>query len=205
MTSRKDIFSKYFASDIFNQNPNYGITPSKPRLRLNRSSLENTKEEVFNIGKERRINRNNDQNKENEPILCQSAERRKKNLDKIYGSDIFNIRKASSIERRRGKQKTKNTANRSTCFEEMKNNDEFKKDLNNYTKLHRGEKKPYNPGLYIETVLPQERYFDNYYENHCEGVLPGTYLKSEGNIDENKLNYIKKKMNLHRDESISKK
>ena len=153
MTSRKDIFSKYFASDIFNQNPNYGITPSKPRLRLNRSSLENTKEEVFNIGKERRINRNNDQNKENEPILCQSAERRKKNLAKIYGSDIFNIRKASSIERRRGKQKTKNTANRSTCFEEMKNNDEFKKDLNNYTKLHRGEKKPYNPGLYISKFL----------------------------------------------------
>ena len=202
MTSRKDIFSKYFASDIFNQNPNYGITPNKPRLRLNRSSLENTKEEVFNIGKERRINRNNDQKKENEPILCHSAERRKKNLAKIYGSDIFNTRKASSIERRRGKQKVKNTANRSTCFEEMKNNDEFKKDLKFYTKQHRGEKKPYNPGLYIETVLPQERYFDNYYENHCEGVLPGTYLKSEGNIDENKLNYIKKKMNLHRDERL---
>ena len=202
MTSRKDIFSKYFASDIFNQNPNYAMTPNKPKLRLNRSTLENTKEEVFNIGKEKRINRNNDQNKEKEPILSHSVEKRKKNLDRIYGSDIFNTKKASSIERRRGKQKTKNTVNRSTCFEEMKNNDEFAKDLKHYTKQHRGDKKTYNPGLNIDAISPQERYYDNYYENHCEGVLPGTYLKSEGNIDENKLNYIKKKMNLHRDERL---
>ena len=208
MASRKDILNKYFASDIFNQNPNpnYGMaTPDRPKLHLNRSTLENTKEEVFNIGKEKRIIRNkNRKNEEKEPILSHSVEKRRKNLTRIYGSDIFNTRKANSIERRRGKQKLENARNKSTCFEEMKNNDEYSKDLKFYTKEHRGEKKTYNPGLYIETVTPQERYYDNYYENHCEGVLPEThtYLKSEGNIDENKLKYIKKKLNLNRDEKL---
>ena len=44
--------------------------------------------------------------------------------------------------------------------------------------------------------------FENYYGNNCEGVLPGTYLNSEGNIDDIKLNYIKKKINLHEDEKV---
>ena len=205
MTSRKDIFSKYFASDIFNQNPNYGmVTPNKPKMRLNRSTLENTKEEVFNIGKEKRIIRNKNRKNEKEPITSHSVEKRRQNLTRIYGSDIFNTRKANSIERRRGKHRLESERNKSTCFEEMKNNDEYSKDLKFYTKEHRGEKKTYNPGLYIETVTPQERYYDNYFENHCEGVLPGThtYLKSEGNIDENKLNYIKKKLNLNKNEKL---
>ena len=65
MNSRKDIFNKYYASDIFNQDPNFGVTPTKPKPKLNRSSLETTKEEVFNIGKEKRINRNLNKNEEN--------------------------------------------------------------------------------------------------------------------------------------------
>ena len=204
MTSRKDIFSKYYASDIFNTNPNYCFSPTKPRLRLNRSTLENTKEDVFNIGKERRIERGNDRKKEKEkePILSHSAEKRKKNLARIYGSDIFNTRKATSLEKRKGKQQFEKKTNKSTCFEEMKNNDEYVRDLKYYDKQHRGEKKTYNPGLYIETVSPQERYYNSYYGHNCEGVLPGTYLKSEGNMDEYKLNYIKKKMHLNRDERL---
>lgn len=203
MTSRKDIFSKYYVSDIFNRNPEFYFSQNKPRLLLNRSTLENTKEDVFNIGKERRINRNNDQEKEKQPILSQSAEKRKKNLSRIYGSDIFNTKKSASIEKRKGKQQFKNiTTNRSTCFEGMKNNDEYIKELKYYTKKHHGEKKIYNPGLYIETVSPQERYYDSYYGHNCEGILPGSYLKSEGNIDEYKLNYIKKKMHLNKDERL---
>ena len=205
MNSRKDIFNKYYASDIFNQDPNFGVTPTKPKPKLNRSSLETTKEEVFNIGKEKRINRNlnkNEENNEKEKILNHSAEKRRKNLSKLYGSDIFNTRKAASIERRRGKQINKNSTNKSTCFESMKNNQEYAKDLKYYTKQHRGEKKEYNPDLYLDIISPQERYFENYYGNNCEGVLPGTYLNSEGNIDDIKLNYIKKKINLHKDEKV---
>ena len=208
MTSRKDIFNKYYDSDIFNTKPNYGgVTPiatsTRPRIRYNHSSLENTKEDVFNIGKEKRINRNINRNDEpNNERLNLSAQRRRKNLSKIYGSDIFNIKEETSKERKKGKQRIKNDNNKSTCFEEMKNNDEYIKNLKYYTKQHRAKKKPYNPDLYIHIVSPQERYFDSYYGNNCEGVLPGTYLHSEGNIDESKLKYIKKKLNLHKDERL---
>ena len=206
MTSRKDIFNKYYESDIFNTNPNYrGVTPiastTRPRIRYNHSSLDNTKEDVFNIGKEKRINRNVNRNEHNNERLNHSAEKRKKNLSKIYGSDIFNIKEENSKERKKGIQRI-NDNYKSTCFEEMKNNDEYVKNLKYYTKQHRGEKKPYNPDLYIHIVSPQERYFDSQYGNNCEGVLPGTYLHSEGNIDESKLKYIKKKINLHKDERL---
>ena len=208
MTSRKDIFSKYYVSDIFNIKPSYGgVTPiaasTRPRIRYNRSSLENTKEEVFNIGKEKRINRNINRNEPRNERLNHSAEKRRKNLTKIYGSDIFNRREDTSKERKKGKLRIKNDNNKSTCFEEMKNNDEYIKNLKFYTKQHKGEKKPYNADLYMHFISPQERYFNSYYGNNLEGILPGgTYLHSEGNIDESKLKYIKKKINLNKEERL---
>ena len=58
MASRKYILGKYRSSDIFNLIDDSTMGETKPKLRLNRSTLENTKEEVFNIGKEKRISRN---------------------------------------------------------------------------------------------------------------------------------------------------
>ena len=50
MATRQDVFNKYYASDIFNQNPQYVNAPAQnPKPRLNRSCLESTKEDVFNI------------------------------------------------------------------------------------------------------------------------------------------------------------
>ena len=52
MASRQDVFNKYYASDIFNQNPQYVNAPAQnPKPRLNRSCLESTKEEVFKYRK----------------------------------------------------------------------------------------------------------------------------------------------------------
>ena len=134
MASRKEYFGKYCASDIFNLIQKSPIDETKPKLRLNRSTLENTKEDLFNIGKEKRINRN-----ENKDIyFSSSAEKRKINYEKIYGSDIFNVR-AKSVERRNGRHHMPNLANKSTCFEEMKNNEEYIKEFKEYTKEKRGD------------------------------------------------------------------
>ena len=134
MASRKEYFGKYCSSDIFNliqKSPLYEI---KPKIRLNCSTLENTKEDLFNIRKEKRINRN-----ENKDIyFSSSAEKRKINYEKIYGSDIFNL-KAKSVERRNGRHHMPNIANKSTCFEEMKNNEEYIKEFKQYTKEKRGD------------------------------------------------------------------
>ena len=101
MASRKDMFNKYYASDIFNQNPDFERA-QKTKLKRNRSclDLESTKQDVFNITKEKRINRNkNLKRNESQKETCFSAERRKENYDKIYGSDIFNERKQNKNER----------------------------------------------------------------------------------------------------------
>ena len=158
MASRKEYFGKYCSSDIFNliqKSPLYEI---KPKIRLNRSTLENTKEDLFNIRKEKRINRN-----ENKDIyFSSSAEKRKINYEKIYGSDIFNL-KAKSVERRNGRHHMPNIANKSTCFEEMKNNEEYIKEFKQYTKEKRGDD-------------------DNKYN-----------IKTMENINKNELKYIKRR------------
>ena len=134
MASRKEYFGKYYSSDIFNLIQKSPIDETKPKLRLNRSTLENTKEDLFNIRKEKRINRN-----ENKDIyFSNSAEKRKINYEKIYGSDIFNLR-AKSVEKRNGRHHMPNIANKSTCFEEMKNNEEYIKEFKQYTKEKRGD------------------------------------------------------------------
>ena len=204
MTSRKDIFNKYYVSDIFNRNPVYGIQEVKPKVRLNRSTLDVTKEDVFNIGKEKRIQRDisRKRNLTVDKGLTQSAIKRKKDLEKIYGSDIFNARKTSSLERRRCKKKVENATQKSHLFNDSKNNEIYNTELKTYTKEHRGEKKEYDPDKYLETVTPQERYYRHIYENHNEGILPSTYLNSEGNIDESKLNYIKKKITQNKNDRL---
>jgi len=204
MASRQDVFNKYYASDIFNQNPQYVNAPAQnPKPRLNRSCLESTKEDVFNIGKERRIQRNfnNNEPRKVQPT-CASVEKRKQNYDKIYGSDIFNSRKASSIERRRGRQQIPNATNRSTCFDGMKNNDEYSNDLKYYTKQHRAEKKEYDPDKYVNKVTPQERYYNQYYENSGNIISPGNNRNDEINGEKNKLDYVQKRVNLEKNEKI---
>ena len=203
MTTKNDIFDKYYASDIFNQKPYSARTERNSRIRNHNSTLENTKEEIFNISKERRIHRNLKRKEpENESLLNRSMIQRKNNLDKIYGSDIFNSRKTRSVERRRGKLQIQNNTQKSTFFEEMKNNDEYIKDLKYYTNQHRGVIKKYNPDIYLQKETPQERYYKNYYENHVEGVLPGSYENAGGNMEKNKMNYVAKKINLQKNEKI---
>ena len=158
MASRKEYFGKYYSSDIFNLIQKSPIDETKPKLRLNRSTLENTKEDLFNIRKEKRINRN-----ENKDIYFNnSAEKRKINYEKIYGSDIFNLR-AKSVEKRYGRHHLPNIANKSTCFEEMKNNEEYIKEFKQYTKEKRGDD-------------------DNKYN-----------IKTMENINKNELKYIKRR------------
>ena len=194
MTSRKDIINKYYASDIFNQNPSFVKGDVTPRPRLNRSDYLSTKEDIFNIKRESRIRRDNDPDLK--PYMNRSVQKRRDNFDKMYASDIFFERNSRSTERRCRKKLIENNTNTSTFFERMKNNDEYVKDLKDYTEKHRG-KILVDPSIYIKTITPQERYYTNFYENQSRGLLPGTTRN-----DQDKINYIKRKIHLHRDERI---
>jgi hypothetical protein len=202
MSNRNDIYSKYYDSDIFNTNPTDNpIQVTKPKPKKNQETYESTKENVFNIGKERRIRRNINRNELDEnPVLSRSAAKRTKNYEKIYGSDIFNKGRPTSTERRRGVRQVPNTTQQSNYLKEMGDNDEYVKDLKYYTKQHRAEKKEYNPDLYIYKVTPQERYYKEHFDNHGSNVLPEEKIKRPSGIDEQRLNdYIYNKINLNND------
>ena len=160
MASRKEVLGKYFSSDIFNIVQKSSLEESKPKLHLNRSTLENTKEKIFNIQKEKRIGRN----KNKELYRNNSAVKRKINYEKMYGSDIFNL-KSKSVERRSGRHHMPFIDNRSTIFEEMKNNEEYVKNIKEYTEEKRS-------------------YFNN---------KKMTNITEEKNIDEKNLRYIKRR------------
>ena len=157
--ARAKNFAFNYQSDIFNTNQNYKkVEPqvTKQKNRIDHPTLENTKEEVFNIGKERRIRRNKPR-RENEDYqrnteVNRSAAKRKVNYDKIYGSDIFNQRVSSSAERRRGVKQIPNATNRTTLLNQIGNNEEYVNDLKYYTSQHRGEKKEYDPDIYISKI-----------------------------------------------------
>ena len=143
MYTKQDIFDKYYKSDLFNNSQSDSKSRrAKAVIRPNYPTLESTKEDLFNVGKEERIKRRNKYQNEPENItgLSLSVDRRKKNYDRIYGSDIFNQRSASE-ERRKGIKLIPNTTQKSNCFDEIKNNDEYIKDLQYYTETHRGKKK----------------------------------------------------------------
>ena len=172
MASRKYILGKYRSSDIFNLIDDFTMVETKPKLRLNRSTLENTKEEVFNIGKEKRISRN----VQKDLYRNHSAEKRKLNYDKIYGSDIFNL-KSKSVERRKERHHMPNITNRSTFFEEMKNNEEYVKNFKEYTREKRGY---FNENQKNKSV--EER---NIYDNNIR------YIKKRGfDVENEKDNHI---------------
>ena len=84
MTSRKEIYDKYFNSNIFNPNPIPADAASSVRMRVSQSTLANTKNDLFNTDK-------------NPPkqTLTKRGLVRQGTYSKIYGSDIFNARKGN--------------------------------------------------------------------------------------------------------------
>ena len=205
MSNRNEFYRKYYESDIFNANQNNEKAEPqviKQKNRIDHPSLANTKEEVFNIGKEKRIKRNKlkrEKEKEdfqnNTELNNKTALKRKNDYDKIYGSDIFNQRQSASTGRRRGVKQLPNITNRTTLATQIGDNEEYVDDLKYYTSQHRAEKKEYDPEEIVGKVTPQERYYREIYGNNINNNL-NTNDKNE----DKKLNeYIYNKLNLKKD------
>jgi hypothetical protein len=193
---KDEMYQKFYASDIFNTEPNYARDPvRKPKIRSNHPTLECTKEDVFNVGKEKRIRRGreNEENDNNNSMISRSAEKRRKNYDNIYGSDIFNHRKPRSVEKRKGVKQIPNITNKTTLMNQIGNNEEYIKDLKYYTSQHRTAKKEYNPNLYYNKVTPQERYYKHHFANHGLIADDDNYNTEAKKLDA----YIHNKVNLN--------
>ena len=187
MTSRKEIYEKYFNSNIFNTNSVMNESLPPARIRISQSSLSNTKNDIFNIG-----------NKLIKPSLTKKSINRLGVYSKLYGSDIFcqSLPNENEKKRKEGVRKIRNANNFSTCFEFMKNNEEYKKNLKDYSKTHRAEKKEYNPDKYMLKESAAERYYKEVYDPHGSAVLPERPFSAG---PENKQIYVEKKKFLKKE------
>ena len=197
MTSRKLIYEKYFNSNIFNTNPVSTETGPKVRMRVSQSTLDNTKNDIFNTEK-----------LPPKTILSKRGIKRQGIYSKIYGSDIFCRTQRIPKNKREGVKKIRNANNFSTCMESMKNIEEYSKNLKNYSKVHRAEKKEYNPDKYLPNESASERYYKEIYDPHGSAILPKTNLSTEPNSKElyaQKKKHLKKEITKYNDCGVDHK
>ena len=179
--SREQVLEKYFNSDIFNTAPIKVEKIPTVRVRQSQTSLANTKNDIFNTEKKA----------QNAESFVKKLVNRKLVYSKIYGSDIFN--QTNPTESKINKVRNRN--NFSTCFDNMKNNEEYKKNLQSYAKEKRAEKKSFKPDKYLNTETPAERYYKEMYNNNGK-IFPENNLKKDLI---NKEKYAEKKRNLKND------
>ena len=179
--SREQVLEKYFNSDIFNTAPIKVEKIPTVRVRQSQASLANTKNDIFNTEKKA----------QNAESFVKKLFNRKLVYSKIYGSDIFN--QTNPTESKINKVRNRN--NFSTCFDNMKNNEEYKKNLQSYAKEKRAEKKSFKPDKYLNTETPAERYYKEMYNNNGK-FFPENNLKKDLI---NKEKYAEKKRNLKND------
>ena len=185
MTSRKEIYDKYFNSNIFNANPPPTESVPAVRMRISQSTLASTKNDLFNTEK----------NQPKETQIKKGVSRQGV-YSKIYGSDIFCRTQDKEVKKKDGVKKIRNKTNFSNCMEGMKNNEEYKKNLKNYAADHRAPKKEYNPDKYLQKESAAERYYKEIYDSHGSTVLPERYFSAE---PQNKKTYADKKKNINKE------
>ena len=180
------IFNKYHDSDIFNTKTESNLNKSyrPPKYKTTQPSLEKTKSDIFNT-----------KDKSVDPNKTKSLKKRQINL-KNYKSDIFNLKK--DIKNRNKSCKRMNV-NFSTCFDGIKNDEEYKKDLNKYTLKHRPKQKQYDVEKYFNKESAINRYYKELYGDEKSGVFPEKSKLNKTTINspsKNILNTFKNNMKI---------
>lgn len=186
--SRKQIYDKYFFSNIFNNDPALAAKIPKVRTRISQSSLLKTKDDLFNT-----------ENPTQKSPLTKKGVKRLGVYSKLYGSDIFNKTNPNLTQKKSGVKKIRNANNFSSCFDSMKNLEEYKNNLKSYTKEKRTEKKNFKPDdKYINNETPAERYYKEMYEHNGSNILPERCFSADKCTKEK---YANKKKNMKNEEN----
>ena len=183
--SRKQMHDKYFKSDIFNNDPSLASEIPKVRTRISQASLLKTKDDIFNT--ERAIP---------EEPMNKKGVKRSDVYSKLYGSDIFCRTTPNEVKKKVGVKKIRNKNNFSSCFDSMKNNEEYKTNLKNYTKERRTEKKSFKPNKLAKNETPAERYYREMYDPNGVNIIPDRCFSADRY---NKEKYAERKRNLKND------
>ena len=155
---KRTVFNIYHDSDIFHlkkeSNNNKSALPKKNRTI--QGSLEKTKDDIFNtLG--------NDKTRKIKPS------KKRVYIQNYLNTDLFNMNLNDSGKKKKSKPRINLTA--STCFEGILNNEEYIKELNNYTKTHRSKKKDYDVDKYFNKISAIGRYYDELYGDQKSGIF----------------------------------
>ena len=173
MSGNAKLFERYKKSDIFNvkDDDDTPTTDRAPRVRNPQESLKDTQNDIFHTLDTESIN-------VKKPYM-------RKYVLRHHKSDIFNINDIVQAPKRPTLKKSRNASNYSTCFEFMKNNDQFRTDIKEYYDKNRAEKKVYNPDKYFDHEDPAERVYNNLYDKKRNPILPNrgsNIMKSSTNL-----------------------
>ena len=165
MSGRAQLYEKYNKSNIFNTNLSNEtpLTARQPHGRNVESSLKNNRDEIFLTGD-----------------IPKPINNRKYNV-KNHESDIFNLNsKSIDIPRKTNR----NIPNKSTCFDSMKDNAQFAKEIKDYTSKNRGKKTEYKPENYYQDKDASEILYNQYFDKKRNPITHDTEInKSYDNID----------------------
>ena len=149
MSIRARLYEKYQKSDIFNINPSTNNTEAQQR-RNNQPSNTNKESNFHTIDSTKPINH-------------------RKYMTKHHQSDIFNVNNKSFQEPKN--KKIRGAPNFSTCFDSMKDNEQFAHDIKEYTSKNRGVKKEYEPDKYFHNEIASERLYSQLYDKNRNPIL----------------------------------
>ena len=176
MSQRSKLFERYRKSDIFNLtstdlNQTQKITHI-PYLNTFDSSNPITGKGKAEISEKKLMNNP------------------KKYVSKHHQSDIFNLNKNFQTEKTSKTQRKRVIPNKSTCFDGMKNNEQFVNDIKEYTKRNRAEKIKYDPLKYFNNSSAHQRLcsqLNGQNRNIITGFYPknNNIMKSSANLFSN--------------------
>jgi len=187
MSARAKLYDKYKKSDIFNISADICLEDHQPKGRNIKTSLQKNQNDVIQtINIKRPINN------------------RKYNV-RNHESDIFNLNKSFDAPRRN--RLNRNLPNKSTCFDPMKNDAQFSKEIKEYTLKKRGKKTEYKPDKYYRDKDASEIFYNQYYDKKrnpivydldksSKNILPKMNINNEKNEKNEKELFVERKKQM---------
>ena len=188
---KRKVFHKYLDSDIFNTKVESNLNKSyrPPKYSTTQPSFEKTKNDIFN-------------SKEKDQENTKPFTKRHIHL-KNYQSEIFNF---NFNDNKRKKSNNRKNVNYSTCFDGIKDEEQFKKEISQYTLIHRPKQEEYKVDKYFQKESAISRYYKELYGDEKNGVFPikeklsrtiQNSPEKRNNVFENNMkNYEKRKIRL---------
>ena len=151
MLNRTKLYEKYKKSDIFNIS---SIDLNKTQIRTSIPYLSSTfdsKNPILGIEKPK---------KNAKKILINQ----KKYSSKHHQSDIFNLNNSFNKDKIPKNIRQRNIPNNSTCFDSMKDNEQYVHDIKEYTQHSRCKKTVYNPNKYFNEMSAHQRLYSQFHD-----------------------------------------